>query len=68
MNRRDALLEAHGVAAAVIRQYVRDADDWIGDDKEEDEKIRTALGELADRHDAAAHRMSNPPSPGVDRG
>jgi anti-sigma regulatory factor (Ser/Thr protein kinase) len=59
VNRRTSLVEAHGQAAAAIRQYADQQGGLLGDDKADDEKIRTALVELADRHDAAVHRMAS---------
>lgn len=53
MRRRDAIKEAHGQAAAAIRQYADQQGGLLGDTEDEDEAIRAALVELADRHDRA---------------
>jgi hypothetical protein len=53
VNRRRAIKEAHGQAAAAIRQYADQQGGLLGDTEDEDEAIRAALFELADRHDRA---------------
>lgn len=54
MRKRAAIKEAHGQAAAALRQYADQQGGLLGDNEEEDEAIRSALHELADRHDRAA--------------
>lgn len=60
--------EAHGQAAAAIRQYAEQQGGLLGDDDVSDEAIRSALNELACRHDRASRGTratgSNPPGGG----
>lgn len=61
VNRRSALVEAHSQAAALIRQYAEQQGGKLGYDDEDsadDDKVRAALHELADRHDRAARRST----------
>lgn len=62
MRKRLAMKEAHGQAAAAIRQYSDQQGGLLGDDEQEDEAIRSALNELADRHDRAARTTGSSPS------
>lgn len=57
MNRRETLIEAHRVAAAVIRQYVDTADE-PSPGNVDDERMCAALVELAVRHERAVERMT----------
>lgn len=62
MRKRNALKEAHGQAAAAIRQYAEQQGGLLGDDEAQDEAIRSALNTLADRHDRAARDTCPNPS------
>jgi hypothetical protein len=64
MNKRQAMKEAHGQAGEAIRQYADQQGGLLGDDEAEDEAIRSALYELADRHNKAARVTGSKPPGG----
>jgi hypothetical protein len=54
MNARDAMHEAHRIAADLINQARRSAAEGWADDEEDSDHIDSALGIIAQRHERAS--------------
>jgi hypothetical protein len=56
MNARDAMREAHRIAADVINQARRSTTEGWTDDENDSDHIDSALGIIAQRHERAASK------------